>query len=102
MHLLLVDSEFLICSSTEVQNHPYFPGDDALLSADPCGSFALSFVDFGWNCFFLLYSHGRHYVSLSFFVSSSKSYLFSLAFPSLAGNIHDSLSTFSHRKITRL
>ena len=58
MHLLLVDSKSWICTSTEAQNQPHFPEDDVLLllSPDPCGSFALSFVDFGWkkNFFFII------------------------------------------------
>ena len=53
MQLLLVDLEFLICTSTEAQNQPHFPEDDVLLLLDPCGSFEPSFFDFGQQHFFL-------------------------------------------------
>ena len=53
MHLLPVNSEFWICTSTEAQNQPHFPENDVLLSADLSGSFEPSFVDFGEQHFFL-------------------------------------------------
>ena len=40
---------FWICTSTEAQNQPHLSGTKVLLAPDPCGSFGLSFVWFGWK-----------------------------------------------------
>ena len=54
MHLLIVNLEFWICTSTEAQNQPHFPENDVPLTADPCGSFGLSFVQFGWKTHYFI------------------------------------------------
>ena len=54
MHLILVILWILDMHLHRSSNQPHFPDDDVLLALDPCSSFGLSFVDFGW-IFFLLY-----------------------------------------------
>ena len=52
MHLLLVDSEFWLCTSTEAENQPQLSADDAPYFCCSCGSFEPSFVKFE-NFFFI-------------------------------------------------
>ena len=48
MHLLPVNSEFWICTSTEAQNQPHFSGDDILLVAYIFGIQAAALLVIHW------------------------------------------------------